>query len=154
MKRIMLGVSILACLSACAPRIGGSDYNVRGVGEVSTTQRGTILSKRVVNIEANNTHLGTLGGAAAGGLLGSAIGKGGGARIATGAGILGGAVAGHFAERALTNQEGFEYQVQLDSGEVKTIAQGAEPNLGIGQRVLVISSARDRGRIIADTTAY
>lgn len=146
-------------LNGCAPRIGGSNYSVHGAGEVSDTQRGVIVAVRTVTIAAktaereNEPGVGALAGGLAGGYAGTGIGKGNGSIVASGIGALAGAVAGHFAERHLMEQQGFEYQVRLESGRLITITQGADPAMSVGQRVLIISSNKERGRIIPDTTA-
>ncbi len=158
MKKILIVslVSTVALLvSACAPKLGGSDYNVRGVGEISQTLRGTVISARPVIINASdNSQFGA--GAGIGGLSGALLGSqigGGKGRVLTGTlGALGGAAAGHLIQQKATEQEGMEYQVQLDRGDVITISQGAEPRISSGQRVLVIQSNKERSRIVPDTT--
>ncbi|HXF90437.1 MAG TPA: glycine zipper 2TM domain-containing protein [Candidatus Nitrosotenuis sp.] len=163
MKKIAVTSLLIAAtvaVSGCAPRIGGSNYSVRGAGEVSETNRGVIISMRTVQIGAktaeheNDPGAGALVGGVAGAMGGSQIGAGRGNVAATVGGAVLGAVAGHFAERALTDQEGFEYTVRLDNGRIVTIAQGAEPRMGVGQRVLVIKSYKDRGRIVPDNSGY
>ena len=161
MKKVFL-ISLLCTasfiLEGCAPRIGGSNYSVRGAGEVSDTQRGVIVAVRTVLIGArtaeneNNPGTGALGGGLVGGFAGSGIGKGNSSVVAAGAGALLGAVAGHYLERELTDQQGYEYQVKLESGRLITITQGTDPAMSVGQHVLVITGNKERGRIIPDTT--
>lgn len=161
MKKIFI-ISLLCTapfvLDGCAPRIGGNHYSVRGAGEVSDTQHGVIVSVRTVTIGArtaereNDPGSGALLGGLAAGYGASQIGHGRGSVVAGGVGAIAGAVAGHFIERELTDQQGYEYQVRLQSGRMVTITQGTDPAMSVGQRVLVISSAKDRGRIIPDTT--
>lgn len=159
MKKIFLIpvlCSSIFILEGCAPRIGGSNYSVRGSGEMSDTYRGVVVSARPITISAktaeneNTPGAGALAGGLAGGYAASHIGGGNGSIIAGGLGALAGAVGGHFAERGLTDQEGVEYQVRLEDGRLTTIAQGAEPVIRVGQRVLVIKSNKDRGRIIPE----
>lgn len=162
MKKVLV-VSLLCAstmlLEGCAPRIGGSNYSVRGSGEMSQTYKGVIVSSRVVTISAktaeneNTPGAGSLAGGVLGGVAGSTVGGGRGSIVAAGVGAVAGALAGHMMEKGLTDQEGFEYQVRLDDGRLITIAQGADPVLRVGQRVLVIKSDKDRGRIVADTAA-
>lgn len=159
MKKIIL-LSLLCSsvfvLEGCAPRIGGSNYSVRGAGEMSDTHRGVVVSLRPITISAktaeneNQPGAGALAGGLAGAYGGAQIGRGHGSLIAGGLGALAGAVGGHLAERGLSDQEGFEYQVRLDDGRLTTIAQGADPLLRVGQRVLVIKSNKDRGRIVPE----
>jgi len=154
MKKFLLVAALTTAalsLSACTPKLGGNDYSARSVGEISETLKGTVVSMRVVNISAKDAStpgVGALGGAVAGGVLGSQVGKGSGPAVIGTLGALGGAALGHYAEGRLTEQEGFEYQVQLDRGDIITLSQGAEPRLAIGQRVLVIKSNKDRSRVV------
>lgn len=142
-------------LTSCAPSLGGSDYAVSGVGEVSQTLSGVIISARPVLLRSGNRsgddgqmNMGGLAGAGLGAALGSQIG-GGNARYVTGAlGAVAGGVAGQNVEKNLKTQRGVEYQVRLNNGSIVTLAQGEEPRMGIGQKVFVVKSARDRSRIV------
>lgn len=163
MKQIF-AVAMLALplmLTSCAPKLGGSDYSIADVGANSTRLRGSITSIRVVNLvatDANKPGIGAVAGGVAGGVTGHVVSNGG--PFTTMAGGLLGAAAGHFAEQALTNQEGFEYTVQLDNGEVKTIAQGAEPRMAVGQRVIVVLNNKGtmgqqaRSRVVPDNSGH
>lgn len=163
MKKIIT-ISVLTAtalsVTGCAPRIGASDYSIRGAGEVSNTERGVIVNARPVNISASSTAqdnqpgVGAAIGAVTGLAAGNQFGRGRGNAVATGVGAIAGGVAGHLIGQKLTDQQGFEYQVQLDSGRLVTISQGAEPAMRPGQRVLVISSNRDRGRVVPDQSGY
>lgn len=165
MKKI-LSVVLLTLplfLTNCAPKLGGSDYSLADVGANSTGLRGTIAAVRVINIVAtdnNQPGAGSVIGGVSGALLGSQIGGGRGRVVSGVLGGLAGGVAGHLAEQALTNQEGFEYTVNLDNGEVKVIAQGAEPRMSVGQRVLVVVNEKGvkgqkaRSRVIPDNSSH
>lgn len=150
---MIVALSAGVLTTGCAPKLGGNDYSTAAVGEVSRTEEGVILAKRVVNFnatEANQPGVGAAAGGVAGFGLGQAAGGGRGS-VATGLiGGLAGAFAGHAAEQGLTHQEGYEYQVKLTkTKEVITIAQGAEPSLNVGQPVYVVKSNRGRSRILA-----
>jgi outer membrane lipoprotein SlyB len=148
----LVGASLLT--SACAPKLGGNDYSVRGVGQVSQTTKGTITAAHPISIHGKDGSLGAGGiiGGLTGAVLGSTIGGGKG-RLVTGAlGALGGGAAGHVIEQKLSEQDGMEYQVQTDRGETLTIAQGADPMMSVGQRVLIIQGGPDRSRIVPDNT--
>ena len=154
---LILAVSSLSLMmSACAPKLGGNDYSAKGVGEISQTFKGTVVSSRpiMINSADGKPGAGAVIGGASGALLGSTVGGGKG-RLVTG--VLGGlaaGAAGHFLEQKMSEQEGFEYQVQLDQGNVVTVAQGADPKLAVGQRVLVIQSGKDRSRVVPDGAAH
>lgn len=147
-------------LTSCAPKLGGSDYAMADVGANSTSLRGSIVAMRTININAsqpNQPGVGAAVGAVSGGVIGNVISNHGPFTTLAG-GLLGG-VGGHYAEQALTSQEGIEYTVQLDSGEVHTIAQGAEPRMSIGQRVIVVlnnkgyAGQQARSRVVPDNSA-
>ncbi len=163
MKKIIAAAVLLLplFLTSCAPKLGGSDYSIADVGANSTSLRGSIISIRVINLvatDSNKPGVGALAGGVAGGVTGHVISNGG--PFTTMAGGLLGAAAGHFAEQGLTNQEGFEYTVQLDNGEIKTIAQGAEPRMAVGQRVIVVlnnkgvAGQQARSRVVPDNSAH
>ncbi len=147
-------------LTNCAPKLGGSDYSMADVGANSASLRGSIVALRVININAsqpNQPGVGAAVGAASGAVIGNVVSNHGPFTTLAG-GLLGG-VGGHFAEQALTSQEGIEYTVQLDNGEVSTIAQGAEPRMSVGQRVIVVLNNKGvngqgaRSRVIPDNSA-
>ncbi len=154
-------LSIVSCglllLTSCAPKLGGNDYDVSGVGEISTTLKGVVMATKTVKLRPDNAEkpgVGAMGGATSGALLGSVVGGGRNMPLVSAVlGGLAGGVAGHAIENKLTSQDGTEYQIQLDSGKLITIAQGIEPKLVAGQRVLVIESNRSRSRVVADNTA-
>lgn len=169
MKKVLavaLALTTVLSLNACAPRVGGSNYSVSGAGEAADVQRGVIVAMRPVTIAAkspeheNEPGVGAMGGALGGALAASSIGGGRGNIAAMGAGALIAGIGGHFIEKGLTDQEGFEYQVKLDNGRLLLMAQGAEPSMRVGQRVLVTQSRVtengkivNRGRVIPDNTA-
>jgi outer membrane lipoprotein SlyB len=107
----------------------------------------------------NQPGTGAAVGAIGGGVLGSQIGQGKGSVLAALAGAAAGGVAGHMIGQKITDQEGMEYQIQLERGGIVTMRQGADPILRVGQRVMVINSSKDmlnRGggnsRVIADNS--
>lgn len=135
---------VLLAVSACNPKLGGDDYDVQSVGQISKTLKGVVVATRKIKIRVDNPQepgVGAGAGAIGGALAGSTIG--GGSRmplISAVAGGIAGGVAGHLIESKLKEQDGIEYQVKLDRGDLITIAQGAEPKMVVGQRVLVIES--------------
>lgn len=136
-------------VNGCAPRIGANNVSIQGVGEMSQTLRGVIIAARPVTISAsrqdmdNQPGAGAAIGALGGGVLGSQIGQGRGSVVAALAGAAAGGVAGHYLGQKLTDQEGMEYQIQLERGGIVTVRQGADPVMRVGQRVMVINSAKD-----------
>lgn len=154
--KLLLITSCLAlALSACAPNLGGNDYDASGVGEISKTLKGVIVASRIVKLRPDDAHkpgTGAAAGVITGALLGSTLGGGSKTPLVTGAigGLLGGA-AGHAIGNKITEQNGMEYHIKLENGEIITLAQGLEPKLSVGQKVLVIKSERNRSRVVPDS---
>lgn len=140
---LAVGVTLLAgSLTACTPDISAGSYTTNQVGAASETQSGTIINATPVKVSGSRTEgVGTLVGALAGGVAGSAIGGSGRANAlgAIGGAVLGGA-AGNMAEGHMTKQTGMQYSVRLSNKRIVTVTQGMEPVLAVGQRVLVIFS--------------
>lgn len=155
---ISAAIIVALASSGCAPRIGANNVSIQGAGQMSQTLRGKIVGARPVTISASSTEsdnqpgAGALIGALGGGLLGSQIGQGKGSVLAGVAGAAAGGVGGHLLGQKLTDQEGMEYQVQLDRGDLVTMRQGADPMFHVGQRVMVVDSGRGQGRVIPDNS--
>lgn len=157
MKTLLLSTAIIlpVMLGGCARDISSTTYSDATVGEASQTFRGTIVTMRKVNVgpeKLEDNVAGGLAGGVLGGVVGNQFGKGGGKTAATAVGAIGGAVAGAFAEKALKSQDGFEYTVQLDNGDMRTIVQGTEHAMSVGQRVLIIVGQKNRSRVVPDTS--
>ena len=117
---LLMAVSLT--VSACT-HPGQNVYGEGAVGVSHAVQFGTGLHVREVTIHPKNTGIGALGGAAAGAGGGSYIGNGSGNAWATAGGAVIGAAAGYFAEEGLMDRKGYQYVVNLQSGETKTIVQ-------------------------------
>ena len=151
MKRLvsLFSMAILLAVfsSGCARQISSNVYSADSIGETSTTYPGVIISSRQVTVEdkeyLGDNPLGIIGGGVGGAYLGSKIGKGEGNTLATGAG----AAAGAFAEKALKSQNAMEYVIALENGESKTVVQGLEPSMGVGQKVWLMVSHQGRSRV-------
>jgi len=152
-SKFLLVVSALSLLSGCARQISSNVYSADHVGETSKSYPGVVVSVRTVLVQdkerLEENGMGIAAGGAGGALIGSQIGKGKGNTVATIAGGVLGATAGAFAEKALKEQNGFEYMVRLENGEMRSVVQGPEPAFGVGQCVYVIESHKGRSRIIA-----
>ena len=95
---------------------------------------------RVTHIEEFTGHRNTTGGAVAGavvgGLIGNQIGGGDGKKVATVAGVAGGAYVGH---EIAENSERTKYRVtvRMDEGYEKTVTQNSVKYIDVGTRVRV-----------------
>lgn len=155
-KILALACVTLTSLSlvGCGRQISPNVYSDSSVGETSSTFRGIVIAKRQVEVagadKLQENTAGALIGGATGAVAGSAIGGGRGNVAATVLGGLGGAVAGAYAQKALESQQGFEYTIELHNGDMKTVVQGLEPSLSIGQSVLLIVRGKGRSRVVPD----
>ena len=143
-----LSVMVVLALSGCVPNVNPDSYSVGAVGQVNRTIAAQIVSVRDVNISGTNS-IGAAAGAGMGAAAGSSIGGGVRSNVA---GAIGGAViggiAGAIAQESMTRQQGVEYVVQTQNGNLMTIVQGSSPRFTEGQKVLVLYGSP--ARIIAD----
>lgn len=140
----ILIVGVIAALSACAstPNSG----NVYRAGETQNEQSirmGYVESVREVTIDKGQTGVGTLTGAAIGGVAANSnIGGGNGAAVAGLVGAVVGGIVGQNVEKNLSQGKGYEITVKLDNGELKAIVQDADEAFRVGDRVRLLSNGR------------
>lgn len=160
--RIVLVSLSVFLLTRCTPDIGGDDYAVASVGQMSEVLRGVIKSKRTIKVDNQNinarakndgantgTGLGTVAGAGLGAAIGSTSGSTTGTLVGAGLGAGVGSVVGHLVGRKTAVQQGYQYEIELDNGSSVSIAQGKKPDMGVGQRVRVLKG-KDRVRVVPD----
>lgn len=164
MKKNNIYVSLLSALlvlcttPGCQRKIDSDQYSSATLNSASTTYQGVILNVRKVQVsESERLQDNTAGaglGALGGLLIGSSIGKGGGQALAMGVGAIAGGVGGAMAQEAMGKQEGFEYTIKLSNGSLRTIVQGLDVVMHVGQRVLVSipTSSQGRPRVIPDNS--
>ena len=134
----LLAIAAVA-LAGCAPIRSGDTYYYGQTMRAQSVELGIVEGLRPVRIEGPNTGVGTVGGAALGGIAGAQIGQGSGSVAgAIGGAILGG-VLGNAIERDASKREGVEVTVRLDSGRTIAIVQGGTEDLRPGDRVRVVS---------------
>ena len=102
------------------------------------TTCGTVVSVQPVTVKGEGSGVGVVGGAVAGGLLGSQIGGGNGKKAMTVVGAIGGALAGNEVEKRVRSSTVYDVQVRMEDGSVRTVRQ-AEP-MNAGTRVHLDSS--------------
>tara|TARA_R110000868_G_scaffold1116_4_gene8573 strand:+ start:3884 stop:4414 length:531 start_codon:yes stop_codon:yes gene_type:complete len=133
----------LLATAGCAKHSSQNVYQSNEVGRSSAVTFGSVVSARIVDINGNNTGIGTLVGGAAGAGAGSYIGNGTGSIWGAAAGALVGAAIGTAAEQAAANRRGIEYLVMLESGEAMSVVQEIPNNempIAAGSRVIVQNS--------------
>jgi outer membrane lipoprotein SlyB len=142
-----LAVSLGLLMSGCASSMFGGAYSREQTRQVQEVQMGVVEGVRSVQIEGTKSPVGALGGAALGGVAGSAVGEGTGKAAATVAGALLGGLAGSAAEEAVTRQPGVEITVRLDNGRTIAVTQGADEFFNPGDRVRVLTSYDGTARV-------
>ena len=148
LSRPMVAAACLAALlglSACAgPRNTNTTYSPSDIGRSAQVSYGVIVSMRPVTIQSQSG-VGTLGGAAAGGVAGSFIG--GDPRVnilgAIGGAIIGG-LAGTAVDRSVNTGEAMEFIIREDDGQTVSVVQTNEARFQSGERVVLTRGARTR----------
>ena len=153
MLRSTLGLATagsLAVLSGCGPSYSPNTYDSTAVQQANAVQRGVVIGERAVKVSANAA-VGTVTGAAAGGIAGSTVGDSGTVKAlsALGGSVVGGLV-GSGVQHAQGDTDAFEYIVRESNNNLVSVTQRDKKPLTIGERVLVIAGRQ--ARIVADYT--
>lgn len=98
---------------------------------------GVVEAVNIVEVKGDGNYLGTIGGGVIGGLLGNQVGGGSGKKVATVAGVIGGALAGHAIEGNFRKTQHYEVVVRLQNGGTQTAAFEADPGYRIGDKVRI-----------------
>jgi len=145
MRIANLLVALLASvtLAGCATGLGGGDYERAEARRVINVRMGIVESVRPVKLEGTKSPVGTIGGAAIGGIAGSTVGQGKGAAIAAVVGAVVGGLAGAAAEEGITREQGIEITLKMDNGEILAVMQadGGEKFVP-GERVRLLQDGR------------
>lgn len=142
---------ILAPLAACGPSYSPDTYNTNAAQQANKAEQGIIIGVRPVRISAAGT-IGTVTGAAAGGIAGSQNGAGVVSAFSALGGSLVGGLAGSAVEHATSDTDAFEYIVQKKGGDLVSITQKDQVPLALGEKVLVI--AGNQARVVPDYTDH
>ncbi|WP_114973699.1 glycine zipper 2TM domain-containing protein [Rhodoferax ferrireducens] len=82
--------------------------------------------------------VGTIAGAVVGGIVGNQIGQGQGNAAATVLGAAGGAYAGHEIEkRRQQSADAYRFTIRMNDGSYQTLTQTTNPNIRVGDRVMI-----------------
>lgn len=127
-------------LAGCAtPPPSGSVYHYGQAMQEQVVRMATVESVRNVTIVNPESGVGTMGGAALGGIGGAQIGSGSGSAAASVAGAIAGGLIGNRVEANANMRPGLEITVRLDSGELRAITQAADEMFRPGERVRLLS---------------
>ena len=145
---VALAAFLATTVGGCASSLSSGSYTRSQARAAQYVDMGTVESVRDVQIEGTKSGVGTLGGAALGGIAGSEIGHGSRSHAAgaVGGAILGG-LAGSAVEEGMTRQPGLEITVRLDSGRIIAVTQGADERFYPGDRVRVLTGSDGTVRV-------
>lgn len=130
--------------NAAAPTAAKPTAAAPAVGKPAAApcaQCGVIESIRVVEVPAEGSGVGAVGGAVVGGILGHQVGGGRGRDLATVAGAVGGVVAGNEIEKRMKTSSGYEVTVRFDDGGTRVLRETGTPTWRNGQHVKVVDGA-------------
>lgn len=126
-------------LSGCISSRSGEAYSRDQARHIQDVQTGVVEHVREIVIEGTQSGIGAAAGGAVGGIGGSEIGHGKGSRAGTVVGAVLGGVAGGALEEATTRKRGYEITVRLDTGRTIAIAQEADEEFKVGERVRLVT---------------
>ncbi|TDK63506.1 outer membrane lipoprotein [Sapientia aquatica] len=145
MKKVLAiaGLATIIALTGCAVTPNSANvYQARQTQGEQSVRMGVVESVRNVLIDKGQSGVGTLGGAALGGLAGSTVGKGNGSVAAAIGGAIAGGLIGQHVEQNMNNKPGLEITVKLDNGNLAAITQDADEAFNVGDRVRLLSDGR------------
>ncbi|MCL2590950.1 MAG: glycine zipper 2TM domain-containing protein [Betaproteobacteria bacterium] len=145
--RLVLTLSLLTVApliaGGCASNLGADHYSRGEARQAQKIQYGTVVSVRPVKIEGTKSNIGTVAGAATGGVIGRSFGSGISSAISTVAGAVAGGVGGAAVEEAVTRTDGLEITVKLESGETLAVVQQDEgEHFKLGERVKLVGGGK------------
>jgi outer membrane lipoprotein SlyB len=147
-RLLILGL-MLSGLAGCGPTYSPDTYASNAVQQANKVEQGVIVGVRPVGVSAAGT-VGTVTGAAAGGIAGSQVGVGPASAFAALGGSLVGGIAGSAVEHSTADTTAFEYIVRKGNGDLVSVTQKDKTPLALGQKVLVI--AGNQARVVPDYT--
>lgn len=142
-KKISKGILILTplfVLASCTSDLTGTTYTAEEARQMQIVRFGTVAEVRLVKLEGTQGEVGTIAGAAIGGIGGSTLGGAPESKIAAIVGAVAGGVIGRMAEKKLTVKQGVELTIRLEDGSYMSVVQEADPNASFnnGDRVKIL----------------
>ena len=143
MKKIIclaLAVCLTGLTLGCSHRSGDSGYEAN---QVSNVEYGTVRELRRVNMRGYSNGVGAVTGAVVGAVAGNAVSGRWDKGLGTMLGILVGGLVGTLTQQNMTETDGWEQIIQLDSGRTAAIAvPAAVEQFSVGQRVKLMENPR------------
>ena len=140
MRTLTIFVLALAVtLGGCISSRSGEAYSRDQARHMQDVQMGTVEHVREITIEGTQSGIGGAAGGVVGGIGGSEIGHGKGSSAGAVVWAVLGGVAGGAIEEATTRKKGYEITVKLDTGRTIAIAQEADEEFKLGERVRIVT---------------
>ncbi len=133
-----------------APAYGGSNGTYENAGTYGAPapraaaydpNAGEVVAVNAVQSPEPTTGIGAVGGAIAGGLLGTQIGNGRGRTLATIAGAVGGGLAGNGIEHEVRKATSYQVQVRMQDGSYRNFNYPTQPSFQPGEHVRVVGDS-------------
>ncbi|CAK0775765.1 outer membrane lipoprotein SlyB [Gammaproteobacteria bacterium] len=136
MKKPIVSTLIFAAVIFSQVGVRADDDDEKHQSAPSCVDCGTVSSVQVVEKAPEGSGLGAMAGALAGGVLANKAGDG--STAATLAGVAGGALAGHYSEKAMSDNKEWKITVQLENGSARAVTVKSEPSIRSGERVRIV----------------
>jgi outer membrane lipoprotein SlyB len=149
MRRFFAAALLMWGLAGCGPNYSPDTYASNAVQQANPVQQGVIVGVRNVGVSASGT-VGTVSGAAAGGIAGSQVASSPISAFTALGGSLVGGIAGSAVEHTTADTTAFEYIVRKGNGDLVSVTQKDKTPLALGQKVLVIAGTQ--ARVVPDYT--
>jgi outer membrane lipoprotein SlyB len=152
MRAVALLMIAALALAGCA-HPSASTYDAGEVGRTIETQKGSVVSSRMVKVAGESNAVGPLAGGALGASSSALVSRGSGL-VAVIGGVVGAGI-GYLTQQKMNDRDGIEYVLQMDDGRTVTLVQNQaadEAPLPAGTPVLVQVSGQYT-RVIADPRA-
>lgn len=147
--RFLVLALVLAGVSGCGPSYSPDTYASNAAQQANKVEQGIVVGVRTVGVSASGT-VGTVTGAAAGGIAGAQVGNGPVSAFSSLGGALVGGIAGSTVEHVQGDTTAFEYIVRKPNGDLVSVTQKDKTPLVLGQKVLVIAGSQ--ARVVPDYT--
>jgi len=143
----LLPILGLLAITGCALSSSGKSYPRYETRTAHDVAYGEVVETRRVQIEGDASIIGVWGGAEVGRAIGGTVDHGDTRRVARAVGSVAGAVAGEAIERKITEEEGLEITVRLDTSGTIAVVQAQDVEFTPGERVRVLFGPGGSARV-------
>src|SRR4051812_5008776 len=136
MRGFLTAGLLLGGLAGCGPSYSPDTYAAGAVQQANKVEQGVVVGVRKVGVSAAGT-VGTVTGAAAGGIAGSQAAPNPISAFTALGGSLVGGIAGSAVEHGTADTTAYEYIIRKPAGDLVSVTQTDKTPLALGQNVLV-----------------